>query len=50
MEDKILEKSYDYLMRYENAEKKLLGDKVFSNPKLFIVQFHIQICTMNHKI
>ena len=34
MGDKILEKSYDYLMRYENAEKKLLEDKVFSNIRI----------------
>ena len=24
--------------------------KYIDKPKLFIVQFHIQICTMNHKI
>ncbi len=34
MENKILEKSYDYLVRYEDTEKKLLGDNVFSNLRI----------------
>ena len=30
--------------------EKIKIEEIFIKPKLFIVQFHIQICTMNHKI
>ena len=34
MEDRILENAYDYLMRYKNTEKKLLGANVFFNMRV----------------
>lgn len=34
MHNKILEKSYDYLMRYESTEKGLLGDSAFCNLRI----------------
>ena len=47
------EQAKDYLLNQENfslVERLKAEEDLNFKPKLFIVQFHIQICTMNHKI